>query len=85
MLAQRGRVEIGEAPEDWVRRALALEKVTEVPLDARIAVAAARLELESFHRDPFDMLIYATARILGAPVVTKDRRIRRFDRDLTIW
>lgn len=85
MLAARGRIEMDETPENWVRRALAQERVTELGVNAEVAMQAARLEREGFHRDPVDMIVYATARLLDAPLVTKDRRIRAFDRAATLW
>jgi PIN domain nuclease of toxin-antitoxin system len=85
MLAARRRIEMDEPPEVWVRRALALERVAEIPVDAEIAMQAARLEREGFHRDPVDMIVYATARLLDAPLVTKDRRIRAFEGAVTVW
>lgn len=84
-LAQRGRIEIDGPPATWVARALAQDRVLDVPVDAQIAVAAALLLREGFHSDPLDMLIFATARVLGAPLVTKDRLLRSFDRAATIW
>jgi len=39
----------------------------------------------TFHRDPADQLIVATARLLGAPVVTGDRKIRDYAHVATLW
>ena len=35
--------------------------------------------------DPADRMIYATARATGAPLVTKDQRLREFDPRGTLW
>ena len=53
---------------------------------AAIADTAAALP-SSFPSDAADPLIYATAVELGAPLVTKDRRLRahRDRRALTVW
>lgn len=85
VLAERGRITIGREPQDWVRQALAQERAEALPLTAEIATDAALLEREGFHRDPVDRIIYATARATNSRLVTKDARIRRFDRRRTLW
>lgn len=40
-----------------------------------VAAEVARLP-DSFHRDPADRIIVATAMVLGAALLTNDRRIR---------
>lgn len=47
--------------------------VVEVPITARLAVAATDLDWE--HRDPADRLIVATATELALPLITRDRVI----------
>jgi PIN domain nuclease of toxin-antitoxin system len=46
-------------------------------LDADYPAVAAEVAAlpDSFHRDPADRIIVATARVLGAALVTRDRRI----------
>jgi PIN domain nuclease of toxin-antitoxin system len=83
-LARRGRVELEEDVDSWITRALALDRVEAVPLDVEIAVSAGSLD-RAFPGDPADRIIYATARALQATLVTKDRRLRRYDAELTLW
>jgi PIN domain nuclease of toxin-antitoxin system len=52
---------------------------------AQVAITAGLLDAESFPGDPVDRLIYATARSLGATLVTRDRAIRTFDPQGTLW
>jgi PIN domain nuclease of toxin-antitoxin system len=85
LLVERRRLELDLDARTWIRRALAHERVEPLPLDPDTAVDAALLVREGFHRDPVDRVLYATARSLGAPLVTKDTRIRRFDRAATVW
>lgn len=85
MLVERGRITIGREPREWVRQALAQDRVEAVPLTAEIAIDAALLEREGFHGDPADRIIYATARATSSQLVTRDSQIRRFDSRLTIW
>jgi PIN domain nuclease of toxin-antitoxin system len=68
----------------WVSRALAQERVEPLPLDPEVAVAAGVLG-SRLGGDPADRIIYATAAAVGAPLVTKDRRLRDFDPGLTLW
>jgi PIN domain nuclease of toxin-antitoxin system len=70
--------------KSWVARALAAERIEPVALDSDIAVQAGQLGRE-FPGDPADRIIYATARALDAPLVTKDRRLRSYDRRRTLW
>ena len=73
-LVDLGRVELDLPVRDW------LEKATALPLVRRVsvtpAIAAETMSLPAgFHRDPADRLIVATARVLGARLLTSDRRI----------
>ncbi|MGD9696642.1 MAG: type II toxin-antitoxin system VapC family toxin [Thermoleophilia bacterium] len=83
-LARLGKLGLATTPEAWIGRALALPGVRLIPVDDRIAVAAAMLG-GGFYGDPADRVIYATARVIGAPLATKDRKMRRFDPALTLW
>lgn len=84
MLAERGRIELDRPPAHWVRSALrADERTVAVAPDTETAVRSATLE--GFHGDPADRFIYSTAITLGASLVTRDKRIRAFDRRRTVW
>lgn len=85
MLERKGRIALDRSPAEWVRQALSQPGVVAVPLDPPIAVAAGALDGEGVPTDPADRMIYATARSLGATLVTKDRALREFDPRGTIW
>lgn len=76
LLATRQRRALSFRPsaEVWFDDLLALRGVRLTPLTHRAAIAAASLP-GHFHRDPADRLLIATARELGVPLVTRDRRI----------
>jgi len=76
LLARRPRSALAfePSPEAWFDDLLALPGVRLIPLAHRAAIAASRLP-GNFHRDPADCLLIATARELGVPLVTRDRRI----------
>jgi PIN domain nuclease of toxin-antitoxin system len=56
---------------------LARHDLAELPLRAVHAVEAGRLPL--FHRDPFDRLLVAQARIENCILVTTDTQLAQFD------
>lgn len=68
-------------PEDLLQ-ALEAEGFEELPMLARHARAAARLAPN--HRDPFDRMIAAQARLEGLPVITRDPKIGDYDVEL-LW
>lgn len=82
-LVDLGRVKIDVSIEEWLRHAASPATVKIQPITADIVMEMNRLP-ESFHRDPADRLIVATARALGFPLATKDRKIRT-SRLVTLW
>ena len=85
MLSVRGRIALDREVESWVEQALAHPRVDAVPLTSEIAVHAALLEREDFTGDPADRIIYSSARVAGARLITRDRRMRAFDRRTAVW
>lgn len=84
-LVRLGRLALDRDATAWVSNALTAEPPVEaVSLGRDVAVAAGELG-EPFPGDPADRIIYATARSLGCRLVTKDRRLRDFAPDDTIW
>ena len=84
MLVEHGRLELDRPVLTWVKQALALPRVTFLELTVERAVAAATLA-ELNEGDPADRMIVATAMSLRAPIVTKDRAMRRCAAIRTIW
>lgn len=85
MLVRRRRIELDRDPVRWIRQALGQPGVRAIPLGAAAATAAAMLPDAEFPGDPADRLIYATAREAGAPLITKDAALRRYDPRGTVW
>jgi PIN domain nuclease of toxin-antitoxin system len=79
LLESKGRVELSTPCEQWVRDALAIPGLSVAPLTPEIALASSRLP-EPFHGDPADRIIVATARALGARLVTRDSKILAYSR-----
>ncbi|MHB8262894.1 MAG: type II toxin-antitoxin system VapC family toxin [Acidimicrobiales bacterium] len=83
-LVEKGRIRLDRKPLRWVDD-LIVSGVQVAALTASAAVVAA--QLEGFHGDPADRFLYATARELGVPFVTKDQRIRSYakrHKDVTV-
>ena len=71
LLANKGRLRLGADVMDWVRTVLAKPGLRLAPLEPEIAVNSTRLPFE-MHADPADRILVATARHLGATLVTAD-------------
>jgi PIN domain nuclease of toxin-antitoxin system len=84
-LVWRGRISLDRDVRDWVRRALSSERVEAITAGPEIALAAAALDRDAFPGDAADRFIFATATALGAPLLTRDHRLRAFAPDATVW
>lgn len=83
-LVAAGRLEFDGRVEDWLDAVLEEFQVEVVPIDSRIAARSANIA-PSFHGDPADQLIAATAIELDVPLVTADERLRESAAVRTIW
>ena len=72
-----------EAP-DWIARSEALPFLHFVPVDNAIGTRSVAL-VDPFQKDPVDRIIVATAMIMGAPLVSSDRRILKYPHVKTVW
>ncbi|CAM5363109.1 type II toxin-antitoxin system VapC family toxin [Thauera sp.] len=72
MLAEKGRIVLPLAVEGW-RAGLLSAGLLEIPLDGRIALAAAGFA--DLHRDPADRFIAASAAVRSATLVTADEKL----------
>ena len=75
-LAELGRLQLTVPVDLWLARAVR-PPVRLLPLSPEVAVGSTRLP-GTFHRDPADQLIVATARLYDCPLVTLDRLIRAY-------
>ena len=69
-----GRIRLRLPLREWLDRAVAPPLVRRHGISPAIAAELASLP-DSFHRDPADRILVATARVLGATLLTQDRRI----------
>ena len=74
LLVSKGRLQLGADVMQWIREALAKPGMRMAPLEPEIAVASTRLPFD-IHPDPADRILVATARHLGATLVTADQAL----------
>lgn len=84
LLVARGRLVLAMDVEAWVAKSEALPFVQFVPLDNAIAQRSVTLP-GTLHNDLADRIIVATARTLGATLVTKDQALRDYPHVVTLW
>ena len=77
MLEARGRLRFDIPCEEWVEHAFNLPGLSLMPLTPSICVRSSRLP-GVFNGDPADRLIVATARELGAVLLTRDEPILQY-------
>jgi PIN domain nuclease of toxin-antitoxin system len=76
-LVEYNRLTLPLPVADWLDQALAYPGVHLLELTSQIAVASTQLP-GTFHRDPADQIIVATARVYDCPLVTLDGRIQDY-------
>ncbi len=72
MLVSKGRLTLDRDVGEWVGTAVSITGIRLEPISPEIAVASTRLP-GNIHPDPADRLIAATARHLGALLITDDQ------------
>ena len=77
LLISKGRLTLERNVLTWIHAALAVPGVRLTPLEPEIAVASTQLPWE-MHPDPADRILVATARHLGATLVTADQALLDF-------
>ena len=83
LLTKAGRLPMPTSVEEFVERNLRKFHIREIPVDSRIALASAALP--QIHRDPFDRILVATAKLQNLTIVTKDRTIPTYPGVKTVW
>lgn len=74
MLEKKGRITLSRSIDEWTRAALTAPGIRLVDFSPDIAIESTRLPGEP-HGDPADRIIIATARVLGATLITRDEQI----------
>jgi PIN domain nuclease of toxin-antitoxin system len=72
-----GRLELPEPVAEYVPDRVRATRVTPLAIEHRHTLEVAALP--PLHRDPFDRLLVAQARVEDVPLVTADRRLADYD------
>ena len=75
-----GSLPLPEPPADYVPERMRLNQVKPLPITPAHALAVATLP--PHHRDPFDRILVAQARIEGLTLVTADRTLELYDAEV---
>jgi PIN domain nuclease of toxin-antitoxin system len=80
LLVSRNRLSLVARPERWFQRLLAIPGVRLADLSPDILIASSFLPGQP-PRDPADRILLATARDLGATLITRDRLLLKYGED----
>jgi PIN domain nuclease of toxin-antitoxin system len=81
---RRDRLTLGVSLHAWLADLMTLPELTFEPVSVAIAEMAGGMG-DSMHGDPADRIIVATAKLLGAELVTADDRLRGAAAIATVW
>jgi len=84
LLVAKKRLKLTIDVTDWIAKSESLPFIQFVPVTNSIAVKSVNLPLP-LHPDPADRIIIATALSVGAPLVTKDKKLLDYTPIKTIW
>jgi PIN domain nuclease of toxin-antitoxin system len=84
LLVQKKKVHFTQSLQQTLNIIHSMTELESIPIDNRIAELSQTLP-GSFHKDPADRFIVATARHLGATLITKDVKIRKYKHVKTLW
>ncbi len=81
--AASGKLQLNQPPAQWFLNLTQRYRLRELPLDARLACAAAALP--SIHRDPFDRVLVALAQAHSLAILTSDQNIPKYLGVKALW
>jgi PIN domain nuclease of toxin-antitoxin system len=73
--AAKRRLTLSLPVGEWIHQGKQQARIGDAPMSAAIAIESAALPGGGLHGDPADRLVVATARVLGAALVTSDDKI----------
>ncbi len=83
-LVQKRKLRLSISCRQWIDEAVRADGVTLHPLTPEVCVESTELP-GSFHGDPADQIIVATARLIAGAVITSDRKILDYPHVPTVW
>jgi len=79
MIASKKRISLNEDTLGWIKKASSAPGISVYPLTAEIAYESTKLP-GSFHGDPADRIIVATARVTNGTLITFDKQILNYSK-----
>ena len=81
---EKGQLVLDRPIDQWLDAATLIQGLHLWEMSRPILVESCALP-RPFHGDPADQMIVATARHHGAPIITKDQKIRDYPHVRTVW
>ena len=79
-----GKLDLSLPLRPWLLRATKQEGLIVLPLSTEVSLEANSLP-GTFHRDPADQIIVATARLYKATLITRDKLILDYPHVVSLW
>lgn len=76
-LVKNGKLQLINDIDSWLEKIESLPAVKFIPIDNKVAIASINLP-DFSHKDPADRIIIATAQIMGAVLITSDKKILNY-------
>ena len=83
MLVEKKRIGFTMSVKDWIEAALSYPGIVALDIIVDIAVESVQLP-DSFHKDPADRIIVATARAFDCELMTNDQNILNYQHMKTV-
>ena len=83
LLVRKKRLAFNLEFDEWFSKVRQLSFLKFIDVDVDIAVNSVNLELSN--NDPADRIIIASAKFLGAQLVTSDKRILEYEQVQSVW
>ncbi|MGB9497040.1 MAG: type II toxin-antitoxin system VapC family toxin [Dissulfuribacterales bacterium] len=84
MMVTKGHINVKINPKRWLNDAIGNSGLRVIELTPEIAMESCNLP-GSFHKDPADRIIVATARTHNLTLLTKDRKIIEYPHVQAVW
>ncbi len=84
LLIKKDKLTLANPPDLWLEKIETLPSVSFIPVNNEIAAESVKLT-DFSHKDPADRMIVATAQIMGATLITSDKKIRSYPSVKSLW
>ncbi len=84
MMATRGRITVRIDWKRWLSKAVSMSGLKVLEITPKIATESCSLPGE-FHKDPADRIIVATARSYNSTLLTRDKKILKYQHVNAVW